>query len=390
MTGGESITTVGLVHIYRSEGHDVAALAGVDLTVLAGEVVGLLGPSGAGKSTLLALIGGLFRPSAGKIFVGERELSALTASELDEFHARETSLLLQGARRNLIPYLTPRENVAFAQEAARRLGAEVPDPGHVLESVGLAEHGDTPLAHLSQGQLQLAALAVAMAPAPGVLLADEPTNALDHVARERILEAMLRINRQEGTTIVVVTHDPEVAGRLPRTVTIRDGRIGGEGRSGEEYAVVTADGFLPLPLHARADLPPGTLVRFDKVEDTYVLVPRPTGGSGEDAKPYQDEPYAASPAPQRPVAADRPAADRPAAERRSGERRSDADGRPAGKGPTGDGASPAYPAPAGPPPRPRRGGFWDDEEDEVSYRTERRPPAPPQEENTLAEEEDDW
>lgn len=127
---------------------------------------------------------------------------------------------------------------------------------------------------LAAGQLQLIALAVAMAPAPGVLLADEPSSALDHEAREHVLTALLRVNAHRGTTIVVVTHDPEVAGRLPRTVTIRDGRIGGEGRQGEEYAVVTADGFLPLPLHLRAELPPGTLVRLEKVGADYLLRPQ--------------------------------------------------------------------------------------------------------------------
>ncbi len=284
MTRGEPITTVGLVHIYRAEGHDVAALSGVDLAVAAGEVVGLLGPSGSGKSTLLSLVGGLFRPSAGKIYVGDRELSGLTPTELDEFHARETSLMLQGARRNLIPYLTARENVAFAQEAARRHGADVPDVGHVLQSVGVGSLADAPLGHLSQGQLQMVALAVSIAPAPGVLLADEPTSALDHVSRERIIDAMLRINREQGTTIVVVTHDPEVAARLPRTVTIRDGKIGGEGRGGQEYAVVTADGFLPLPAHARDDLPPGTLVRLEKNGTEYRLIPQLHGADGHDGE----------------------------------------------------------------------------------------------------------
>ena len=125
MTQPRAIRTLGLVHIYRSEGHDVAALSGVDLSVDAGEVIGLLGPSGSGKSTLLALLGGLFRPSAGKIFVGDHELSALTPAQLDAFQARETSLMLQGARRNFIPYLSVRENVEFAQAQARRLGAQV-------------------------------------------------------------------------------------------------------------------------------------------------------------------------------------------------------------------------------------------------------------------------
>ena len=277
MTHPSAITTLGLVHIYRSEGFDVAALSGVDLSVRAGEVVGLLGPSGSGKSTLLALLGGLFRPSAGKIFVGDHELSALTPSQLDEFQARETSLMLQGAQRNLIPYLTVRENVAFAQAEARRLGAEVIGVDRGLELVGATDVADARLEHLSQGQLQMAALAVAMAPLPGVLLADEPTSALDRRARERILDALLRINDEQGTTVVVVTHDPEVAGQLPRTVTIRDGRIGGEGRSGQEYAVVTADGFIPLPVHLREELPPGTLLRIERDEEGYRVVPEVIG-----------------------------------------------------------------------------------------------------------------
>jgi putative ABC transport system ATP-binding protein len=272
-----AITTLGLVHIYRTEGHDVAALSGVDFSVAAGDVVGLLGPSGSGKSTLLSLLGGLLRPSAGRVFVGEHELSTMSPAQIDAYQAVEASLMLQGARRNLVPYLDVRENVAFAQVQARRLGADVPDVGHVLNLVGATAFADRPLSALSQGQLQMSALAVAMASAPGVLLADEPTSALDRSAREVILDALLRVNAQEGTTIVAVTHDPEVAERLPRTVTIRDGRIGGEGRRGREYAVVTADGFVPLPVHIRADLPPGTLLRWERSEQGYTVVPEVIG-----------------------------------------------------------------------------------------------------------------
>lgn len=281
MTRALAVATLGLVHIYRSEGHDVAALSGVDLSVDAGEVVGLLGPSGSGKSTLLALLGGLFRPSAGKIFVGDHELSRLSPTQLDAFQARETSLMLQGAQRNLVPYLTVRENVAFAQAQARRLGADVIGVDRGLELVGAASFADASLDRLSQGQLQMVALAVAMAPSPGVLLADEPTSALDRVARERIVEALLRVNHEQGTTVVVVTHDPDVAERLPRTVTIRDGRIGGEGRSGREYAVVTADGFIPLPGHLLDDLPPGTLLRLERADGHYVIVPEYIGQDGD-------------------------------------------------------------------------------------------------------------
>ncbi len=111
-----------------------------------------------------------------------------------------------------------------------------------------------------------------MASRPGLLLADEPTSQLEHGARDRVLDRLAALNSELGTTVVLVTHDPDVAGRLPRTITIRDGRVGGEGRSGEEYAVVTPDGFLPLPAHVRENLLPGTLVRFHEVDGTYQLI----------------------------------------------------------------------------------------------------------------------
>jgi ABC-type lipoprotein export system ATPase subunit len=243
-----------------------------------GEVVGLLGPSGAGKSTLLTLFGGLTRPSAGRVLVGDHELSTMTEPELDRFRAAEVGLVLQGATRNLMPYLTATQNVEFAQHAARRAGREVPPPGEVLELVGLDHRGSEPLTSLTPGQLQLAALGVALASRPGLLLGDEPTSQLHHTSRDVVLDALARVNSQWGTTIVVVTHDPEVAARLPRTVTIRDGRVGGEGRAGEEYAVVAADGSLPLPPAAVASFPPGALVRVHHEDGVWTLVPQ--GGVG--------------------------------------------------------------------------------------------------------------
>jgi ABC-type lipoprotein export system ATPase subunit len=281
---GATVRTRRLVHIYRAEGHDVAALAGIDLSVQAGEFLGLLGPSGSGKSTLLNLMGGLFRPSAGQISIGDLELSTATTGELDAMRAGTVSLMLQGAARNLLPYYSPLDNVAFAQAAARRIdGKRLRDPRDVLASVGISEHADSPLRSLTPAELQLAALAVALGPGPGVLLADEPTGQLDHRSRDRILDTLRSVNTEWGTTIVLVTHDPDVAASLPRTVTIRDGRIGGEGRSGEEYSVVSADGFLPLPAHALEDLPPGTLVRFHPVDGTYqLLVEEDTSSGGRE------------------------------------------------------------------------------------------------------------
>ena len=181
--------------------------------------------------------------------------------------------MLQGSGRNLLPYLSPRRNVEFAQVASQ--GRDLPQAHDLLALVGLEERADDPLASFTPGELQLVTLAVVLSTQPGLLLADEPTSRLDHDARDRVLDALARVNRELATTVVVVTHDRDVARWMPRTVTIRDGRVGGEGRAGEEYAVVTADGFLPLPAHALEELPPGTLVRFELVDGEFVLrVPR--------------------------------------------------------------------------------------------------------------------
>lgn len=274
MSAGMRVVTRGLVHIYRAEGHDVAALSGIDLVVAPGERLALLGPSGAGKSTLLTLFGGLLRPSAGRIHVGDHDLARMTETDLDLLRGTEIGMVLQGAARNLLPYLTPRENVTFAQAAARRRGRELPDPGEILALVGMPpEAVDAPLSRLTPGELQLAAVAVAVSCRPGLLLADEPTSQLDRDARDVVLGALAHVNAVWGTTVVVVTHDAEVAARMPRTITIRDGRVGAEGRAGEEFAVVSADGSVPLPPHALAALPPGSLLRVHAEDGRWVLLP---------------------------------------------------------------------------------------------------------------------
>ncbi len=275
---GLAVTTRGLVHIYRAEGHDVAALSGVDLHVGAGELVGLLGPSGAGKSTLLTLCGGLMRPSAGRLRVGDHDLGSLSEPELDTYRAAEVGIVLQGAERNLLPFVPARHNVELAQRAARAAGRPVPGVAEVLDLLGILPDAHTPLAQLSPGRRQLVALAAAVAAYPGLLLADEPTSQLDHAARDRVLQAIRQVNEQVGTTVLLVTHDPEVSAQLPRTVTIRDGRVGSEGRSGQEYAVVSADGSLPLPGAALEHLPPGTLVRVHEVESGWLVTREGTDG----------------------------------------------------------------------------------------------------------------
>ncbi|GAB3683205.1 ABC transporter ATP-binding protein [Angustibacter aerolatus] len=272
---GLDVAAHGLVHIYRLEGNDVVALSGVDLDIASGEVVGLLGPSGSGKSTLLNLLAGLLRPSAGRLRVGDHDLTRLDERGLARMRASDVGIVVQGAMRNLLPYADPIDNVRFAQRGARSVGrADLPDPTEVLGLVGLAAEARTPLRQLAPGQRQRLAVAVALGARPGLLLLDEPTSQLDHAGRDEVLAAVDDVNRLAGTTVVAVTHDPEVAERLPRTVTIRDGRVGSEGRRGEDFAVVGRDGSIALPPDVLEAVPPGTLLRVALADGVVTLVPQ--------------------------------------------------------------------------------------------------------------------
>jgi ABC-type lipoprotein export system ATPase subunit len=273
---GIGVTCRGLVYIYRLEGYDVVALAGVDLDISPGESVALLGPSGAGKSTLLALLAGLLRPSAGRVSVGRHDLVQAGPAELQTLRATDVGVVLQGAGRNLLPYLSAEQNIRFAQRGAptdRR--RELPAPRDVLAMVGLSARGRNRArpARLSPGERQRLALAVGLAGRPGLLLADEPTSQLDNRARDEVLMALDAV-RRAGTTVVVVTHDPGVGRWMGRTITIRDGRVGAEGRRGEDFAVVGRDGTVHLPQEVLRMLPPGTFVGVEPQPDgTVLLVP---------------------------------------------------------------------------------------------------------------------
>jgi putative ABC transport system ATP-binding protein len=288
---GIPVSCHGLVHIYRLEGNDVVALSGVDLDVGSGEVVGLLGPSGSGKSTLLNLCAGLLRPSAGRLRVGGHEIARMDEKGLARMRAVDVGVVLQGAMRNLLPYASPIDNVRFAQRGAAKVSDTILSaPEEVLELVGLGDESTTALASLSPGQRQRLALAVGMAARPGLLLLDEPTSQLDHEGRDEVLRAVIGVNRDLGTTVVAVTHDPDVAERLPRTVTIRDGRVGAEGRGGEDFAVVGRDGSVTLPPDILESVPPGTLLRVTVVEPGAVYLRRTDGGAEmPDGFPDPDE-----------------------------------------------------------------------------------------------------
>jgi putative ABC transport system ATP-binding protein len=267
---GVGVTCRGLVFIYRHEGYDVVALSGVDLDIAPGEAVALLGPSGSGKSTLLSVLAGLLRPAAGRVRVGGHDLVHASDPERRRLRATELGVVLQGADRNLLPYLSAEQNLEFTRRAVRDRAR--PSPRETLALVGLAGRSRVTPERLSPGERQRLALAVALANRPGLLLADEPTSGLDAAGRDQVLAALASVRTAWGTTIVVVSHDPAVGAQLGRTVTIRDGRVGAEGRRGEEFAVIGRDGAVPLPPEALAALPPGTLVRVHPRPDGTVLL----------------------------------------------------------------------------------------------------------------------
>ncbi|HYG56664.1 MAG TPA: ABC transporter ATP-binding protein [Symbiobacteriaceae bacterium] len=237
----------GLVKIYRASGVEVFALQGLDLRVAEGEVVAVLGNSGSGKSTLMNVLGGLDAPSAGTARVGEWDLTKLTARRRDAYRRSVTGFVWQNSGLNLLPYLTAQDNLLLAMAVAGRpaLPAEA---RQLLDLVGMEHRANALPTAMSGGEQQRVAVAVALAGRPRLLLADEPTGALDAASAELVMDALHRINAALGTTILLVTHDIAVARHAMRTVRIRDGKVSGEAMGeGDEVVVLDSAGRLQIP-----------------------------------------------------------------------------------------------------------------------------------------------
>jgi putative ABC transport system ATP-binding protein len=221
---GTVIQLDGVTKTYSSGA--APALAEVSMSVAAGEVVAVMGPSGSGKSTLLNLIAGLDKPTAGTVTVAGRRIDALGESALARFRARHVGIIFQFF--NLLDDLTVEDNVQLpAQLAGMSRRQAKARAGQLLEQMGIAEHRNAYPARMSGGQRQRVAIARALVNSPEVLLADEPTGALD-TATGREIGRLLRDLNRDGQTLVLVTHDPELAERYAaRTVRIVDGRIAG-------------------------------------------------------------------------------------------------------------------------------------------------------------------
>jgi putative ABC transport system ATP-binding protein len=274
-----------VVHVYGSAGNEVAALRGVDLVIEPGEMVALLGPSGSGKTTLLWHLAGLLKPTAGTVEIDGRPLTGLSGRALTNLRLREVGLLLQNPGSNLLPGLTALGNVLFAQAPTRRSRrVKRKRARDLLDRVGLSDAAFRPAGLLSGGEQQRLALAVSLANGPRLLLADEPTSQLDPDSAADVIELIKAANLSLRTTVVAVTHDPEVAAALGRTVTIRDGRVGSAGHGGREFVVVGKDGTLTLPTDLLDEFPPGSLAEASRVDGGVLLRRLDPTAPGEESR----------------------------------------------------------------------------------------------------------
>jgi ABC-type lipoprotein export system ATPase subunit len=224
-----AIVSENLVKIYRAAGIEVPALQGLDLRVERGEIMAIVGSSGSGKTTLLNMIGGLDLPSAGRLYVCGKDLLKLKAAELVEYKRNTVGFVWRNGARNLLPCLSAAENVAMPMRFARKMvNGKLRRAIGLLDLVELKSRAKSGLSRLSGGEQQRVAIAIALANDPEVLLADEPTGSVDAGTSAGILDMFRRINRELGTTVLIFTHDREIAGKVNRVVSIRDGKAASE------------------------------------------------------------------------------------------------------------------------------------------------------------------
>ncbi|OLS28279.1 MAG: putative ABC transporter ATP-binding protein [Candidatus Heimdallarchaeota archaeon LC_2] len=255
------------------------ALRGIDFSVDQGSLTAIIGPSGAGKSTLLNILGGMMKPSTGTIFVDNLPLHSIEDSELEHYRKLTIGFLWQLPERNLLPNLTAAENIQFAMEVSNFAREEREKRiQELLSSVGVQHRSSHKLSQLSGGEAQRVSLAVALANSPKLLLADEPTGELDSETTMEIIDFLKEINREQGLTIVVVTHDNRFERMTNESYNIVDGVISGMRRSisgkeatdwkttiREEVGVLNKFGMIKIPEKLIRKYNFGNYIRF--VED---------------------------------------------------------------------------------------------------------------------------
>jgi ABC-type lipoprotein export system ATPase subunit len=225
-----------LVKIFKGDGVEVMALQGLDLSIKRGELMAVIGKSGSGKSTLLNMLGGLEKPTAGKLYVDGQDLFALSESDLVQYRKHTVGFVWQKSAQNLFPYMTALENVeapmyfSKGKEKERRRKAM-----ELLEMTGIDHKANSYPAQMSGGEQQRVAIAIALANDPKILLADEPTGAVDSKTSNMLQDLFRKLNEDLGLTIVIVTHDISLANKVGRVVMISDGKISTEKIMKQDY-----------------------------------------------------------------------------------------------------------------------------------------------------------
>jgi peptide/nickel transport system ATP-binding protein len=304
MTDSTFISAAGLVKIFKVADLEVVALQGLDLEIEQGEFVALVGPSGSGKSTLMSALGGLDRPSAGKLVVGGRDLLTFTANDLTEYRRKQIGFVWQQTTRNLLPYLTARENIELlASMAGQNAKTRRNWANELLAAVGASDFAQRRPPQLSGGQQQRVAIACALANRPTILLGDEPTGEVDWPTAQLILALFRDLRDAYGLTIVLVTHDPRVAALADRVVAIRDGRTStervrmndddGAQPHSEELVVVDAAGRLQIPADQRMLAGIGRRAHVEIVDGGILIRPGGTDDAEEEPDTEEEDDLAA-------------------------------------------------------------------------------------------------
>jgi putative ABC transport system ATP-binding protein len=281
-----------LVKIYQVAEHDVMALQGLDLVVRPGELMGIVGVSGSGKSTLLNILGGLDRPSAGRIMVNGQNLLQLSNSALDHYRLNTVGFVWQQSARNLVAYMSALRNIELpmtlfgASSQTKRRRAD-----ELLDLVGLSDRRHHKLSELSGGEQQRVAISVALANKPKLLLADEPTGEVDEANAQKIYQIFKDLNQELNLTTLIVSHDLNLAKHVDRVVAIRDGKVSSEtlrdhrarvegdpeevehGPVFTELIVLDSAGRLQIPKDLRTQLGLERYARLEIVEGGILIRP---------------------------------------------------------------------------------------------------------------------
>lgn len=276
-----------IVKAYRIDTHEVVALRGIDFDMEMGEMVAIIGPSGAGKSSLLNLLGGLDTPTAGSLKVDGLDLLSLKAKALADYRLNRVGFLWQNVERNLLPHRSALRNITLPMLLAgvspwerRRRAMEL------LDAVGLSDQANKLPSTMSGGQQQRVGIGVALANNPQLMLLDEPTGALDRKAARQVMTLLQNLRGKYGLTVLMVTHDLDMAAFADRVLTLRDGALGQDLTHGSDETPMLDDaGRITLPEEVRSQLsssariaveirPEGVLLRpeNDQVEDTSALL----------------------------------------------------------------------------------------------------------------------